>query len=428
MMLTPLKVNEGEVTVTSIAVDDNGNLDDCSFRLPPMNKVLNTSCKEKIHQTATAEAAGSQDSLAKEIYNNAMVQASLLSKDTQELFLSHEPDTNKIADQLARGDFDSFDPDTQVKLIIYVNVIITDGYGAAIVDPAIGELVEITRQDDPDELLSACQVNDLGECVSILDREELRQPDGLLKFRVIADGYDNSILLCRDESICIQHAYTVFGLLGKKDAVLLYKAVREDDHSIPVQGVQITAGMGPRYYRGCNTDESGLCVIAMDDKEFTWEDDGNGYYANPGADVEWFSSMDASTPRVKDNSLVVFYLAIDDLGKVADCTFASPLEYEQSLYRKNPDCASKKKTLQTAIAGYTATPTVTITPTVTVTPTVTATPLPSATPTATLIPTPTQQPGLLAGKSAPLAIGGFVLLTVLLGGGAWWLLRARAKK
>jgi hypothetical protein len=35
---------------------------------------------------------------------------------------------------------------------------------------------------------------------------------------------------------------------------------------------------------------------------------------------------------------------------------------------------------------------------------------------------------LFAGESAPLAIGGIVLLIVLLGGGAWVILRTRNKR
>jgi hypothetical protein len=171
-------------------------------------------------------------------------------------------------------------------------------------------------------------------------------------------------------------------------------------------------------------DINGACPIYVGETGFTWKSDDQGDYSIPLIYVTGGEGNDTILPYPRDDRLVVYPIAVNLSGQLIDCTFSSPLTYQQT----SPLCSAKKSALQTAIAGYTATPTVTITPTVTLTPTVTATPLPSATPTATLIPTPTPKPGLFAGESAPLAIGGIVLLIVLLGGGIWWILRVRSRR
>jgi hypothetical protein len=422
-------VRENGLTQIQVTVDQDDKIDDCITKSPPARGTINQSCLEKVHLTATAEALGPADPVALEALNNALVQASLLSKDTMELFADHAPDEIQISEMLKAAEEGSIKSGTGVKLILHVFIIVNNEFNAAIGDPAVDAKVEITSPDNPDHLLGACQVNRLGECITIIDRSILLAADSFLKFHVVADGFDNGVMVCRDEPICDQFAYTAIRFRGYNDAVVLYKVVNGVDYSLPVQGLQITAGRGKSgYYRGCYSDKNGICPIYVDDSEFAWKTEGDGDAASPGAEVNWNSGFDINHPLVKDDRLVIYYLAVDKLGKLEDCTFASPLDYEGTGYHKYPDCAVKKKALQTAIAGYTATPTVTVTPTITVTPTVTATPLPSATPTMTLTPTPTPQPGLFAGESAPLAFGGITLLIILLGGGAWWLLRARNKR
>jgi hypothetical protein len=435
-------VLEGSLMTVKVAVDGDGKLDDCTFKSPPSRGVLSQSCLHKVHQTATAQAELSVDPEVRSVANAAVVQASLLSKDTAELFAAHEPDQAKIAEFLAGAGKLVSDSANQVKLILSVEEITNDGYNAFISGPAIGDSVEVTSPDDPDELLGACEVNRLGECITILDRSDLMAPDGFLKFRVLADGYDNGILLCKDETICEQHAYTAMRFLGKTDAVLLYKVLNEDDYWKPVPEVFISAGVKRIEYqiwfwsytqilydtsefsRGCVADINGACPIYVGETGFTWKSDDQGDYSIPLIYVTGGEGNDTILPYPRDDRLVVYPIAVNLSGQLIDCTFSSPLTYQQT----SPLCSAKKSALQTAIAGYTATPTITVTPTVTLTPTVTATPLPSATPTATLIPTPTPKPGLFAGESAPLAIGGIALLIVLLGGGAWVILRTRNKR
>jgi hypothetical protein len=423
-----ISVTDDEVQLVSIAVDENGKLDDCIFKPAPGNTQLNPSCMDKVHKTATAQATITVNPDIRNNINNVVIQTYKLTKDTIDIFSSHTPDQAKITDFINNADQKTINPDLQVKVILQVVKINNDGVLAYFDGPASGKTVEITNPEDPDILLGACIVNSLGECISIIDRSILMAFDGFMKFRVLADGYDNGILICSDSPICEQRVYTVVNLTGKKDAIFLYKFVREDNLLEPVANVTANVLRGTLNKHdfegeGCQSDEYGACPIYALDPGMDIPDGSvwtqvniNG---NSGYDTDWGGPQ--------DDHLGIFQIAISRSGSVVDCTFFSPLNITLSKYA-NPSCFRIKRALQTAVAGYTSTPTVTVTPTVTLTPTVTATPLPSATPTATLIPTPTPQPGLFAGKSAPLAIGGIVLLIVLLGGGAWWILRGRNKR
>ena len=418
------RVVEGSISRIVVAVDQKDKMDDCVFKPLPLTGTINQSCLEKGKRTATAEALGPVDPVALASMNNAMVQASLFSKETMDLFAAHLPDQVKISELLKNEEAINFDPASQVKIILYVDKIIHGEYSAEISGPAVDKTVEITSPDDPDKLLSVCKVNNLGECVSIIDRSALLAPDGLLKFHVVADGFDNGIMICKAGSICEQHVYTVLGLTGYKDAILLYKVVRANDYSEPVQNVVITAGSesSQGYYRGCYTDENGVCPIYMAETGFYWKNDGEGDYAYSGAMVNWIDIYDADYPPIKDDRLVVYTIAVDKLGKAVDCTFASPLNYTG----KSAVCKAEKKALQTAIAGYTATPTVTITPLPSATPTATEIP---PTPTITLTPNPTSASGSSKGKPAFATIGvGVLVLVVLLGGGVWLMMRSRKQR
>jgi hypothetical protein len=243
-------VVESGLTQIQVAVDQDDKMDDCIFKNPPLRGTINKSCLEKVHLTATAEALGPADPAALELMNNALVQASLLSKEKMDLFADHVSNKVQISDMLGGVGEEVFSSETHVKLIFYVNKIINNEFNAAIGDPAVDATVEITSPEDPDNLLGACKVNKLGECIAVIDRSVLLAPDGFLKFHVIADGFDNGVMICKDEPICEQSAYTVFGLRGYNDAILLYKVVNESDYSLPVQGLQITAGRGKSdYYR-----------------------------------------------------------------------------------------------------------------------------------------------------------------------------------
>jgi hypothetical protein len=407
-----IAVPEGGFSRVSIAVNEKGKLDDCIFKVAPTDKVLNPSCMDKLHQTATAQATRTINPADYEVFNNAMVQASILSKETADLFAEHEPDQAMISKLLENAAGDVYNPASQVKIILYVNRIIHGDYGAAIDKPAFDKTVEITSPNDPDNLLGVCKVNKLGECVSIIDRSLLLTTDGLLEFRVLADGFDNSIMICRDEPVCEQHAYTVSGLTGYKDAIILYKVVRTDDYSIPVENVVITAGgsLSSGYYRGCYSDINGTCPIYMNETGFKWTNEGDGDSASPGAMVNWNRGyFDPSNPPAKDDRLVVYYVAVDKIGKVADCIFTSPLDYSG----KSTVCKAKQKALQTAIAGYTATPTITITPLPSATPTATEVP---PTPTITLTPSPTPQAGLsdvfTNSRGIVIAVGVLIILII----------------
>lgn len=429
-----ITVPENAIGRASIAVDEKGKLDDCVFKSAPMDKLLNPSCMEKVHQTATAQATITVNPADYNVFNNAMIQASLLSKDTANLFSAHKSDQEKITAFLEEAANSTFNPATQVKLILYVNEITNDGYNAKIGDFAVRKTVEITSPENSEEMLGACKINSLGECVSIIDRSTLLAPDGLLKFHILADGYDNGILICQNNDICEQHVYTVVGLTGKKDAILLYKVVRDEKYFEPVQNIIITAGMSditsrvPTIYemssdksiKGCVTDKYGVCPVYVNDVGAVWKKDGNSEHVEIRVYITGNISNDVVLPYAKDDQLVIYQIAVNGSGTVNDCTFTSPLTYEIP----RPVCAAKKKALQTAIAGYTATPTVTVTPLPSSTPTATEVP---PTPTIALAPNPTPVSGIFEGKSAPLAIGGLVLLIILLGGGTWLILRARKK-
>ena len=422
-----ISVTDNEVQMVSIAVDENSKLDDCVFKPAPSNTLLNPSCMDKVHLTATAQAMSTVDPEFQKNINNVVIQTYKLTKDTLDIFASHIPDQAKITEFLNSEDQNTFTPDLQVKIILQVIKINNDGVLAFFDGPAIGKTVEITSPEDPDILLGACKVNSLGECISIIDRSILLSLDGFLKFRVLADGYDNSILICSDTPICEQRVYTVVNLTGKKDAIFLYKFVREDNLMEPVASVTANVLRGSLNKHdfegeGCQSDEYGACPIYALDPGMDSADGSVWTQVN----INGNSGYDTDLGGPQDDHLGIFQIAISRSGSVVDCTFFSPLNITLSKYA-NPSCFKIKRALQTAVAGYTATPTVTITPTVTLTPTVTATPLPSATPTATLIPTPTPQPGVFAGESAPLAFGGSALLIVLLGGGAWLALRRRKR-
>jgi hypothetical protein len=440
-----INVAEGEIRMTKIAVNEKGKLDDCIFKPAPSDTLLNPSCRDKAHKTATAQATITVDPSYYKVINNAIVQASLLSKDTMHLFSGYKPDPSEVAPFLKNANGDSFDPTTQIKIVLHVKTITNDGYNAFIDVLAVGKTVAITTPDNPDTLLGACRVNTLGECISVIDRLNLLAPDGFLKFRVLADGYDNGIQVCLDGNICEQRVYTVERFSGALDSIVLFKVVRSDNHLIPVSDVKIGSGIdsfnqsgswGNDYvfhetkWTGCTTDEYGVCAIYATADGFWWFKDEVGDYVDVNAGINMGNLHDANEPDPYDDQFMIYTIAVDHIGKTVDCTFSNPLTYEYPLNdrRDARSCFVNRKILQTAIAGYTTTPTVTITPTVTLTPTVTATPLPSETPTATLIPTPTPKPGLFAGESAPLAIGGIALLLVLLGGGTLVILRARNKR
>jgi hypothetical protein len=438
-------VPEGGLLIIPAAVDEKGKLDDCVYMRIPISGILSSSCKEKVKQTATAQATMTVDPSDNDGMNNAILQARSLSQETNDLFAAHKPDQDKIAAFLPEAKELSTDPTTQVKIYLDVTQISNNGEIAFFDGPAVGNIVEITAPDNPDILLGACQVNRLGECISIIDRNKLLAADGYLKFRILADGNDNGIFICMDGSPCEQHTYTVSGFTGAKDAMALFKVFSAKDYSLPIPDIQIVAGKSTQNANCingnsctfhtlnagmCVTNEDGVCAIYANNDDFSWGTDDLGDFVRLAASINGGGHQDANNPDPYDNQFKIYYIALDKLGKVIDCTFTSPLNlrYPLSTWFDSPSCFAKEKVLKTAIAGYTATPTVTVTPTVTLTPTVTATPLPSATPTATLSPTPTPQPGLFAGESAPLAIGGIALLIVLLGGGAWVILRTRNKR
>ncbi len=56
-----IKVPAGAVKVASITVDEEGKLDDCILRTAPTDKIVNPSCRDKIHQTATVQAQATAD-------------------------------------------------------------------------------------------------------------------------------------------------------------------------------------------------------------------------------------------------------------------------------------------------------------------------------------------------------------------------------
>jgi hypothetical protein len=420
-----LSVTDDAVHMGSIAVDENNKLDDCIFKPAPGNTQLNPSCMDKVHQTATAQATITVNPEIQKNINNVVIQTYKLTKDTIDIFASHNPDQSKIAEFLNKADQGTFSTDLQVKIILQVVKINNDGVLAFFDGPAIGTTVEITSPENPDILLGACTVNSLGECISIIDRSILLAQDGFVKFRVLADDYDNGILICSDAPICEQRVYTVVNLTGKKDAIFLYKFVREDNLMEPVANVTANVLRGTLNKHdfegeGCQSDEYGACPIYALDPGMESADGSvwtqvniNG---NSGYDTDWGGPQ--------DDHLGIFKIAISRSGSVVDCTFFSPLNITLSKYA-NPSCFKIKRALQTAVAGYTATPTVTITPTLTSTPTSTITTLPSSTATATEIPTATPKPGLFTAESTPLAIGGIALLVILLGGGNWWILRVR---
>jgi len=430
---------EGSLHIVKVAVDQDGRPEDCIFKTPPRSGVLSQSCQIKIHQTATAQVEVTIDPIALSVANNAVVQASLLGKDTADLFAGHEPDQAKITEFLTKPGDKSFNQVSQVKVILSVEKITNDGYNAFFSGPAIGAVVEITSPDNPDKFLGACEVNSLGECVSIIERSTLLAPDGFLKFRALADGYDNGILICKDALLCEQQVYTSMRLLGKKDAVLVYKLVDENNYLVPVPDIIITAGETAiqsqvtslsldgiiydlsEYSRGCVTDENGACPIYVGETGFAWKSDDQGDYLIPSIYVTGGTGNDMIHPYPRDDQLVVYQIAVNNSGRLIDCTFSSPLTYPQT----SPLCSMRKSALQTAIAGYTATSTVTVTPFPSMIPTATEVP---PTLTFTHIPTATPRPGFLPGGSTALAIGGIALLILLLGGGAWLILRSRAKK
>jgi len=251
----------------------------------------------------------------------------------------------------------------------------------------------------------------------------------------MVDGYDNGILICVDGPTCEQHVYSVISLTGNNDAILLFKVVRDGNYLESVRDISIKTGKNrgtarPNLwgqivyrtsYRECISDQNGACPLFIDDKEFEWREK-EGELA--GDVIAWIGSPnenDLSNLYPKDERLVVIYLAVNKTGKLVDCTFTSPLTYE----KPSSVCSAKKKALQTAIAGYTTTPTVTITPLPSLTPTATEVP-----PTPTVTPTPTALPKTFATSSG---LPGWVVVIViagLIGIAGWiiWIVRSRRQK
>jgi hypothetical protein len=442
-------VPEGGFLSSTIAVDQKGKLDDCIIKGIPLKGVLNSSCIDKVHRTATAEAQVTIDPAVQTAVNNAVIRADQLSRNTTDLFDGYIPDPNKEAELMEATNSGEINPVLQMKLILYVNEITHDGYNAKIGKAAIGSKVEVTKPDDPEQLLGVCIVNSLGECTTILNRLDILGPDRLAAFRVIAGGFDNGILVCKNKSVCEHHAYTVVGLKENKDAIVLVKILQNQDmtQAFPNKAIvtgkenlqQVSWGYGgiggwwekiKDFRRTCQSDVNGACPLYIDDVEFIWAEKDGALQAEVDVAVSGPDENDSQGLFVSDGQLLVISVAVDDSGSLDDCTFTSALDHKNA----NAFCSVKNKVQLTAIAGYTSTPTVTITPTVTTTPTITLTPLPSSTPniteapTATPISTPTPRPGLFAGESAPLAFGGIALLLVLLGGGAWLILRTRNKR
>ena len=430
-----IKVPEGGLIKTIITVDEKGKLDDCIFRSPPSDRVVNQSCKDKLHQTATAQAMGTVNPADYEVYNNALIQASLLSKETMDLFTSHELDTTRISEFLDGVKDAEFDSVTQVKIILHIVKISNDGMNAYFDGPAAGKLVEITSPYDPNEMLGACMVNSLGECIVIINRNLLQIPGGLIQFHILADGYDNGNFICQDELICEQNAYTITNFSDDKDVILMFKVVDAVDYSKPVPNQVITAGNAhpvfggggtgfePRWFndKRCISDENGSCPIYIPRIGFKWEYNGENDYVIPIINIITSNiGRDTTYPYPYDDELAVYYIAVNNVGGLVDCTFTSPLMYELDSKIDSPDCFTKKRALQTAIAGYTATPLPSSTPTATEVP---------PTPTITLTPSPTPASGSSKGKPAFESIGvGVLVLVVLLGGGAWLVMRSRKQR
>jgi hypothetical protein len=417
--LTTIKVPEGGLIQVTIPVDEKGMLDDCVSKIPPTDLELSSSCMDKLHQTATAQVQSPADPIAIANMNRAIVQASQLSRNTADLFAVIIPDLIKI-NELIAGSNSSHDPLTQIKIILNVNNITNYGIRTKVGDFALGKEVAIYKQDDSAQLLGACEVNGLGECVIILSRTDVLDFDNLIKFRVMADGYDNGILVCKDQPICEQRAYTVTGLIGENDAILLIKIVQEEDLTKPVQHLpsSVHSKIETRewdilYHEYHYTDKFGTRPIYISG--------GNSWINEGGKNFEFInvyigSSFGNDTFHLKiiDGQLNTYYFAVDKTGKFADCVFTSPFTYNPVLFISS-DCSAKKKSLQTAIAGYTATPTVTITLLPSSTPTATKVP---PTPTATLIPSPTPLEGVGNdfGNSRGLFVAGGILIVLMIAG------------
>jgi hypothetical protein len=446
-------VPEGGVSMVSILVNGKGKLDDCIIKNAPTDKLLNPSCMDKVHQTATAQVQVTPDVAALEVIKTAVVQANRLSADTAEIFYTYTPDSSKIEGFLdTASGLEAYDPAKQLKVILHVNEITNDEILAEIGGYAFDKVVGIYKQDDPDQLLGACTVNSLGECVTLLERSEITTGDNLMKFRVIADGYDNGIQVCLDAPFCELHAFTAVGLTDRNDAILLVKTVSEDNllkpmQNIGLQSIRVDKNGSPSgasiiapYNRGaknlvvvthgerssieCKSNEYGFCPIYVNDIYYLWlSEEGVLDYGILGVTTAMRGyANDGLGIRIYDDSIRVIPMAFTITGSMVECVFSSPF----NPIITSSVCQAKKSALLTAQAQYTATPTVTITPLPSSTPTATEIP---PTPTITLTPTQTPRPGLFEGQNAHMTIGiGALLLVVLLGGGTWLLLRARKHK
>ena len=378
--------------------------------------------------------------------NNAVIDASRMSLTTADLFQSQGFNQDEITSLLEKTDQESIKPLQQMKVILHVQEITNDGFNARIGAYAVGKIVVITKPDDPNRILGACVVNTLGECLIKFDPSIAQDLDGLVKFRTIADGYDNGILICNYGMDCKLHAYTVAGLQDINDAIVLVKIVQQDDLMKPFPNKKVHTGSTVhdihRYLwdcgtvfdvchieettidkrKACTSDENGSCPLYIDDSEFNWVDLDGTLQGKVDIEASDLDENDSQNIFVKDGLLRVIYLAVSKEGRLDDCTFTSALDY----LKTNNTCILKEHILLTAIAGYTATPTVTITPLPSATPTATEIP---PTPTITLTPSPTPASGSSKGKPAFESIGvGVLVLVVLLGGGAWLVMRSRKQR
>lgn len=436
-------IPDGQIRMVDLAVDGKGHLADCTFKTPPQGIELPVSCMDKIHQTATVQAQITPDIAEQNAINAAVVQASRLSHDTAELFYLHKVDKSQIDALIESSNtLGPYDPQ-KIKIILYVNEIINDGSLAVIGGPVIGNDVIIYEQDDPGQVLGACRTTSLGECMVRLDRSVIRTPDGLMRFRVIADGYDNGIQICENKLFCELHIFTPVDFSGKNDAIVMVKTVKEKQLLEPFQNAAIrTVGVnekgiprvlrlvGNNYIVGqlskgslgngefeCYSNEDGFCPIYVDDLYY-WSTDQTPNYGYVGIINNTYIN-DGLGVKVYDDRLTVINLAVDPGGSVEDCVFTSPMEQLFSL----PVCLKKKNLLLTAQSLYTATPTMTITPLVSMTPTATEVP-------PTPITTPTSFPEAdLASSSLPgwvIPTATVVVLAIL--GVAIWAAIFRRKK
>ncbi len=276
-----------------------------------------------------------------------------------------------------------------------------------------------------------------------------------MRFRILADGYDNGIQICLDKGICELNVFTAVGLTGANDAILVVKTVSQQNLLNPVHNAGlITVALNekgiPKDLRllgsnyiprqspkvgllpwgpirdnnpgdECYSNEYGFCPIYVNDIYYDWSSDQskqiygmvgvfNNDFVNDGLGIE-----------IYDNSIKVIQLAYDQNGNIEDCIFSSPLK----TLLTTSACTKRKIIASTAQTFYTATPTITITPLPSLTPTAT-----EISPTVTITPTPTALPKTITSKTGlPVWMLGIIaILGIGIIGCVFYVIRSRRKK